>query len=117
MPRRFPFPPSYRITRDREFQEILTRGKVLTLQHFWVYALGTGRDFPRLGIRVPAKPFSAIARNRVKRWIREAFRLNAPELSGYDLVIRVNPHSPPRSFQEVAAAFQRLRHLLTQPPE
>ena len=49
----------------------------------------------RLGMIVPRRVGSAVVRNRVRRLLREAFRLmpeDAP--AGYDLVVQVHPHRP-----------------------
>jgi ribonuclease P protein component len=49
----------------------------------------------RLGLTVPRRVGSAVRRNRIKRLIREAFRLQQHELPGsYDLVVVVRPHPP-----------------------
>ncbi len=43
----------------------------------------------RLGITIPKKTGSAVVRNRWKRWIREAFRINRDRLpTGLDIVVR-----------------------------
>lgn len=47
-------------------------------------------EYPRLGLIVPKKILArAVDRNRVKRVLREAFRLNQHDLGGLDVVIRV----------------------------
>ncbi|MBT8486643.1 MAG: ribonuclease P protein component [Phycisphaerales bacterium] len=52
-------------------------------------------DGPRLGLSVPRRVGNAVRRNRVKRRLREAFRLERPDLPrGYDLVVNVRPHVP-----------------------
>jgi ribonuclease P protein component len=50
---------------------------------------------PRLGLSVPKKVGSAPKRNRIKRFVREAFRLmqhDFPAGAGYDIVVVVRPH-------------------------
>jgi ribonuclease P protein component len=49
----------------------------------------------RLGLSVPRRVGTAPQRNRIKRLLREAFRLMQHDWpAGYDLVIVVRPHEP-----------------------
>lgn len=46
------------------------------------------RDYPRLGLAITKKKLAkAIARNRIKRLIRESFRHHLAELEGLDIVV------------------------------
>lgn len=54
-----------------------------------------GLAFSRLGLAVPRRVGTAVRRNRIKRLLREAFRLRQRELpAGYDVVVLVRPHEP-----------------------
>ncbi|MEX0885426.1 MAG: ribonuclease P protein component [Phycisphaeraceae bacterium] len=58
---------------------------------------GRPNDLPhnRLGLIVPRRVGNAVVRNRVKRLLRESFRLLQHELpAGYDVVVQVHPHPP-----------------------
>jgi ribonuclease P protein component len=49
-----------------------------------------GLDYARLGLIIPKKIVStAVGRNRVKRLLRESFRLQQAELVGLDVVARL----------------------------
>lgn len=59
-----------------------------------VHSRRNGRDHPRLGLAVGRRVGSAVVRSRVKRLLREAFRLEQHDLpAGLDLVISVRPHA------------------------
>ncbi len=50
-------------------------------------ALDSGGSRPRLGITVSGKVANSVIRNRVKRWVREAFRGVQADLPAVDLVV------------------------------
>lgn len=74
-----------------------------------VYALRNSLEHPRLGMVVSGKKVgNAVARNRWKRMIREAFRLSQHELPpGIDLVVLPQTKKPPHLLQ-LQAALRRL---------
>jgi ribonuclease P protein component len=76
-----------RILRRREFLAVQQRGQRLFAGKLVVLALATGGKRPRIGITVPGKVANAVIRNRIKRWVREAFRAVAADLPAVDLVV------------------------------
>ena len=83
------FRPDERIRRRAEFQTIFKRGSRirgrLVTVFLWPNALRRGR----LGIAATRKLGGSVQRNRAKRLIREAFRLNKIA-EGYDVVVIPN---------------------------
>jgi ribonuclease P protein component len=76
-----------RLRRRREFLEVQQRGTRLYAGDVIVLARETGGDRPRIGITVSSKIANAVERNRVKRWVREAFRAVQADLPAVDLVV------------------------------
>jgi ribonuclease P protein component len=102
------FRPHERITDPDAFRRAFERKRSASDAALIVYGVENGRDYPRLGISVGRKRVRrAVDRNRVKRLLREAFRLGKSELpAGVDLV--VVPRGPDLSFAQARLALPRL---------
>ena len=68
------FPKTSRILRRGEYRAIQRSPLRVTTPHFIVYGRRRRRSDQRIGITVSRKVGNAVARNRVKRWVREAYR-------------------------------------------
>lgn len=95
---RLAFRPSNRLLRRPEFQSAFDRGRRYFTQHFVVFALARDASEPwRLGLTVTRKTGSAPLRNRVKRVLREFFRLYQRECDPpHDYVVVPKKHLDPR---------------------
>ena len=81
------FGKAARILRRREFLAVQQRGERLFAGKLVVLALPAGGKGPRIGVTVSGKVANAVIRNRIKRWVREAFRAVAADLPPVDLVV------------------------------
>ena len=80
-----------RLRTDREYREVVRKGQRAGTEHFSVY-----RDFPgaggrKVGISVGKRVGRAVARNRIKRVLREFYRFHKnafPEGSRTAIVVR-----------------------------
>ena len=72
--------------------------------HLVVYALPDREGLSRVGYTVSSKLGKAVTRNRVRRRLREIYRLNPIE-SGYDLVIVARSRCVDCSYQELESAY------------
>ena len=85
-----------------------------------VRAIASLRACARVGVVVPRYKHSAVARNRLKRRLRELVRLEwLPMLPPMDVVVRVIPPAYERDFDglrsEMRQAGQRLARLVLVP--
>ena len=77
-----------RLKRPEEFKQVFSSKRRSSDHCFLFLAHRNGFDWPRLGLAVPKKHIhSAVERNRLKRIIRESFRLKQKKLKGNDIVV------------------------------
>jgi ribonuclease P protein component len=100
-----------RVTNRNRFKAIYNQGVWRSSQHFTTVTCGNTQGVKRLGITVTKKTGNAVKRNKVKRLIREFFRLNKslfPE--NHDVVIMAKRNMPPLTYKE---ACNELTELFT----
>jgi len=106
--KRFRLGAGRRLTRSAEFERLLRDGKRRNLSGYTFYLERRSAGRARLGILVSRKHAAAATeRNRIKRCIREAFRLEQDNLGSLDLLVR-----PPLGVRGSAQMISRLRELL-----
>lgn len=91
---RLTFRRKSRLSHARDYQAAFRDGVRKGRGPFILFVRPNGLDHSRLGLSVPRRVGSAVERNRIKRRLREAYRLHQHEApSGYDLVVAVRPHA------------------------
>jgi ribonuclease P protein component len=106
-----------RLSRSADFERVYRQGRSHANRLLVVYTFPRGDDEPpRLGLSVSRSVGGAVDRNRVKRLVREAFRVLAPGLPpGHDIVVVARPDAREVAEREGLAGIQAaLTELLGQ---
>lgn len=75
------------LKKNYEFKNVLTRGKYCSGKYIDIYIKKNNKKINRIGIAVSVKVAKANKRNRIKRLIRENYRLLEKDLNyGYEIV-------------------------------
>ena len=88
----------------------LKGGKVVRAARFHLYRLATAFGYPRLALVVPKRLAPrAVTRNRIRRLVREAFRMQQARLGALDCVVRLvkAPGDTPVTREEIEALLAR----------
>jgi ribonuclease P protein component len=104
MLRRFTFPKRSRIGGRGTFKTIRDGGMRESRGPITVWAVPNDASQMRLGISIGRHVGTAVRRNRIKRLLRESFRLMQHDIPrGYDVLVGVKPHVP-----LILAEYQKL---------
>jgi ribonuclease P protein component len=103
------FPKQYRLLRRLEFQLVYNEGQRRSASLCTVFYRPNGLVQTRLGITVPRRVGTAVLRNRIKRRIREVFRLHRQELpGGWDIVLNPRPAAATVAYRALERELLRL---------
>lgn len=99
-----------RLSRQKDFSRVYKEGVRGATKHFVWYICDNQMGLRRLGIVTNKKVGGAVRRNRIKRLIREFFRLNKSRIPvGKDIIIKVKPAVPNLVYRDV---YEELNFLL-----
>jgi len=106
---RFGLPRTARLRTPGDFRRVYGRGS--RAHGKLLVAVGLPRREPghRLGVAVSKEHGHAVRRNKLKRILREAFRLERPELPGaFDIILIPRPREGHLLLEEVRDELRRL---------
>jgi ribonuclease P protein component len=112
---RLTLPARLRLRRKRDFDAAYARGRRLNDGFFTVIAIANEFGAPRLGLAVAVRAAGgAVARNRLRRLIRESFRLHQRSLPALDLVVSVRARARELPAPALRASLEALWRKLAQ---
>ncbi|MBM4271541.1 MAG: ribonuclease P protein component [Deltaproteobacteria bacterium] len=104
-----------RIRKRNDYLTVYQQGARSNSQHFTVIAYKNQVGISRLGVTVSKKVGDAVQRNRIKRLLREFFRLNKSRFSTpQDIVIIAKKDASSLTYQAVC---RELEGLLIKKPD
>ena len=105
----FGLPRPARLRTPRDFRRVYASGRRVRGKHLMVVAYRRREPGHRLGLSVSKQHGRAIRRNKIKRILREAFRLSRPWLPGqYDVILIPQKNSGKLRLRDVQSELLRL---------
>jgi ribonuclease P protein component len=102
------YPKASRLRRRVEFLRVQGEGRRWHTAHLVLIRRPANGPRTRLGVTVSKRIGNAVVRNRVKRLVREVFRLHQVHIQpAVDLVVIAKPGAENLTYAQVAAEFAR----------
>lgn len=100
------------LKNNRDFVNVYTSGKSYANRYLVIYTLKNNSDRNRLGISVSKKVGNSVVRHRLKRLIKESYRLHEKMFnSGLDIVVIARKGSDACDFAGIESALLHLMKL------
>ncbi|HVY81699.1 MAG TPA: ribonuclease P protein component [Steroidobacteraceae bacterium] len=108
-PQRLTLPAQRRLRRKPDFEAVYARGRRMGNGFFGVTARLNDVGRPRLGLAVASKTAGgSVERNRIRRVVRESFRLHQHELPAVDIVVSARARARGAANRELRAQIEEL---------
>jgi len=111
----------YRIKKNEAFQEVFQKGSSFANRQLVLYykRQETADAHFRIGLSVSKKLGNAVMRNKIKRYLRQAFHeLDEQVVQGYDFIVIARQPAKDMTYQELKKSLIHVlwkSHLLKQP--
>lgn len=98
------------LKKDSDFRKVYKHGKSFANKYLVMYILENKSDSSRVGISVSKKVGNAITRNKIRRRIKESYRLNIDEnvKGGFDIVFIARIASKDSEYKDVEKSVKYL---------
>ncbi|SHI11150.1 ribonuclease P protein component [Clostridium collagenovorans DSM 3089] len=99
----------YKLRKNAEFRIVYKRGKSFSNKYLVLYVKRNGKNINRIGMSVSKKVGKSVVRNRVRRLIRESYRLNSLDLqNGYDIIVLARNSSKDCNYSTIEKSLMEL---------
>ena len=98
-------PRASRLSARKSFLDIYERGQRVSGSYFVVFAVHGATPASRLGVTATRKFGNAVARNRIKRIVRELFRLHRGAGAPIDVVVNVKAAAAEADYERLESDF------------
>ncbi len=96
------------------FRRLYNRGESCANRYLVVYCRRNGTKRNRVGLTVGAKLGHAVQRNRLRRRLREIYRLHETQFAcGYDIVVVARSAAMQASYRQLEGAYLRCAEKLS----
>ena len=103
------YPAQHRLRTTYDFRSVFKGAKKRKINGLTLLARASQNPYPRLGISVAKRQVArAVDRNRLKRVIRESFRMYQQRLIGYDMVVLVYRDCVAKTNRELFTLLEQL---------
>ena len=101
------------LNKNHLFRRVYTRGKSAADSRLALYVRRNGQKENRLGLTVSTKVGHAVVRNRIRRRLREIYRLNEDRLAaGCDVVVAARTRAASSDYHQLERSFLKLADKL-----
>ena len=101
--------PEITVKENYEFRRIYRKGKSVVAPGMVLYCQKNRQGRTRLGVTVSTKLGKAVVRNRVRRRLREIWRLNKKDMeTGWDIILVARVRAVDMPYQKLDKMYRRL---------
>lgn len=103
------FSRKHRLISNEEFKSIFDKAEKISQKHLTILYKPNHESYARLGISVGKRTSSsAVRRNRIKRIIRESFRIHRENLKNVDIIVIARQQCDKISKQKLREGLDKL---------
>jgi len=99
----------WNLKSNKDFSNVYSKGKSKANRQLVMYCIKNDYDQNRVGYSISKKVGNSIVRNKIKRRLKEIYRLNKSSIKqGYDLVFIVRTGAKKADYKQLEDAFNHL---------